>query len=87
MSQRAALTLATAIALLVAAAALNPSPERHRAEIAEAIGERHLVARMLGVGTLAAVASSYRSLGLASYTTLGDKVLSVGALGVVFVSE
>ncbi len=74
-------------AALLLAVALNPSPERHRARIREAIGERSPVARVLGVGSLAAFASSYHSLGVASYTKAGDRTLSVGAFGLVFVLQ
>ncbi len=74
-------------AALLLAVALNPSPERHRARIKEAIGERSPVARVLGVGSLAAFASSYHSLGVASYTKAGDRTLSVGAFGLVFVLQ
>ena len=81
-----ALTLALIIvAALLLAVALNPSPERHRARIKESLGERSPVARMFGVGSLAAFASSYHSLGVASYTTAGDRTLSVGAFGIVVV--
>lgn len=79
-------TLATA-AVVVLAFLLNPSPERHRASIKDAVGERSPIARVLSLGTVAAFASSYHSLGVASYTTAGDRVLSVGALGVVYVPE
>lgn len=74
-------------AVVLLAFVLNPSPERHRARIKEAMGERSPVARVLGVGALAAFASSYHSLGLASYTQAGDRTLSVGALGMVFVLQ
>lgn len=73
--------------VLVLAAVFNPSPERHRTRIKEAIGDRSPVARIFGVGSLAAFASSYHSLGVASYTTAGDRTLSVGALGMVFVLQ
>jgi hypothetical protein len=82
------LTLAVVlVAVLLLAVVLNPSPERHRARIKETLGERSPVARLLGVGSLAAFASSYHSLGVASYTTAGDRTLSVGALGMVFVTQ
>lgn len=82
------LTLAIVlVAVLLLAVVLNPSPERHRARIKETIGERSPVARLLGVGSLAAFASSYHSLGVASYTTAGDRTLSFGALGMVFVTQ
>lgn len=80
--------IALAAAVLVAAAALlNPSPERHRDKIREATGERSQVARVLGLGSLKAFASNYHSLGVASYTTAGEKTLSVGAFGLVFVPD
>jgi len=73
--------------VLALAVVLNPSPDRHRGKIKEATGERSPVARVLGLGSLAAFASNYHSLGVASYTTAGERVLSVGALGVVFVMQ
>jgi hypothetical protein len=78
---------AAIVVLLVAAGALNPSPERHREKIREVIAERSPLAKVLGVGALAAFASNYHSLGIASYTKAGDKVLSVGFLGMVFVAD
>jgi hypothetical protein len=82
------LTLAVVlVAVLLLAVVLNPSPERHRARIKETLGERSPVARLLGVGSLAAFASSYHSLGVASYTTAGDRTLSFGVLGMVFVTQ
>jgi hypothetical protein len=78
--------LVTAVVVL-AAIVLNPSPELHRAGIKEKVGQRSQVARVLGLGSLAAFTSTYHSLGVASYTTAGDKTLSWGAFGLVFVSE
>ena len=74
-------------AVLLAALALNPSAERHRTTIREAVGERNAIARVFALGALKAFASSYHSLGVASYTTAGDRVLSVGALGLVYVRD
>jgi hypothetical protein len=76
-----------AAALVASAFVFNPSPERHRASIREAVAERSPLAGALGVGALAAFASSYRSLGVASYTTVNGRILSVGALGVVHVLQ
>jgi hypothetical protein len=73
--------------VLALAVVLNPSPESHRGKIKEVTGERSPVARVLGLGNLAAFASNYHSLGLASYTTAGERVLSVGVLGLVFVMQ
>lgn len=82
------LTLAiVVVAVLLLAVVLNPSPERHRARIKETIGERSPLSRLFGVGSLAAFASSYHSLGVASYTTAGDRTLSFGVLGMVFVTQ
>ena len=87
MTRSTALTFAIPVVALVLALVLNPSPERHRARIKETMGERSPVARALGLGSLAAFASSYHSLGVASYTTAGDRTLSVGAFGLVFVLD
>jgi hypothetical protein len=73
--------------LVVAAVLLNPSPERHRQKIRQAMGERSPVAGMLGLGALKAFASNYHSLGVASYTRAGDRVASVGAFGFVYVLQ
>jgi hypothetical protein len=85
--KRAGTTLAVVIALLLAAFVLNPSPERHRDKIKATIAERSPIAGALGLGSLAAFASSYHSLGVASYTTAGERTLSWGALGMVFVAD
>ena len=75
---------AITVALLVA---LNPSPERHRTKIKERVAERNQLAALLRLGDLAAFVSSYHSLGVASYTKANDRILSVGALGFVWVAE
>ena len=87
MRTSTALSIGLPAAALVLALALNPSPERHREKIRETIGERSPIARVLGMGALAAFASNYHSLGVASYTTAGDKTLSVGAFGLVYVLQ
>lgn len=73
--------------VLVAAVALNPSAEKHRTRIKEAIAERSQMERVLGVGQLTAFASRYHSLGVASYTTVNEKTVSIGAFGMVFVAD
>lgn len=78
--------VALTIAVLVAAAALlNPSPEQHRSRIKQAVAERSQLAALLRIGDLTAFLSSYHSLGLASYTTSDGRILSIGAMGFVFV--
>lgn len=80
--------LALAVAVAVAAAALlNPSPDRHRAKIKEATAERSQLAALLRLGDLTAFVSDYHSLGVASYTTVNERVLTVGAFGFVRVLE
>ena len=87
MSKSTLMPVAIAGAVLALAFVLNPSPERHRTKIKETVGERSPVARVLGIGSLTAFASQYHSLGVASYTTAGDRTLSYGVLGVVFVAD
>jgi hypothetical protein len=87
MRRNLALTLGIPVAAILLALVLNPSPERHRQKIKDTMGQRSPVARVLGVGSLAAFASNYHSLGLASYTTAGDRTLSVGAFGLVVVLQ
>lgn len=72
---------------LVLAFVLNPSPERHRAKIKEVIAQRSPIAGALGIGSLTAFASTYQSLGVASYTTAGERTVSFGVFGMVFVME
>lgn len=77
--------LVVVAAVIALAFVLNPSPERHRARIQQAVGERSPIAGLLGLGSLTAFVSNYHTLGVASYTTAGDRVLSVGVFGIVFV--
>lgn len=80
--------LALVVAVLIAAAALlNPSPEQHRERIRQAVAERSQLAAFLRLGDLTAFVSNYHSLGVASYTTADDRLLSIGAFGVVVVLE
>ena len=79
--------LVAAAAVLAAAVAFNPSPERHHQKIKDAMGARSTLARMLSIGSLAALVSNYHSLGVASYTKVGDRLLSVGFMGFVYVPE
>jgi hypothetical protein len=78
--------IAAAAALVLLAVLLNPSAQQHRARIKAAVADRNPVAGALGVGALTAFASSYHSLGVASYMTAGDKTVSYGAFGMVFVT-
>jgi hypothetical protein len=66
---------------------LNPSADKHREKIKEVIAERSQLERLLGIGQLTSFASRYHSFGIASYTTVNEKTTSVGAFGMVFVTE
>jgi hypothetical protein len=46
-----------------------------------------VLAKALGLGSLAALVSSYHSLGVASYTSVDGHTLSVGVMGMVFVRD
>ena len=74
-------------AVVALAFVLNPTPEQHRAKIKAAISERSVVAKAFGVGALTAFVSTYSSLGVASYTTVNGRTVSIGALGVVYVRD
>lgn len=87
MSRTPVVTLAAAAALVVLAFATNPSPERHRDKIKQAIAERSPLAGALGLGALTAFTSTYHPLGVASYTTVNDRTVSIGAFGMVFVRQ
>jgi hypothetical protein len=79
--------LAVAAVLVAAAALLNPSAERHRDQIQKTVAERSPLAGALGVGALAAFVSNYHSLGVASYTSIRGRTVSVGFMGMVFVLD
>jgi len=83
------IVVSAVVALIVVglAFALNPSPEKHREEIRKAVAERSPIAAVLGLGALTAFASTYHPLGVASYTTVNDRVVSVGAFGMVVFIE
>lgn len=80
-------TLIVTVSAVILAVVLNPSADRHREKIKEAIAERSQLEKLLGIGHLTSFASRYHSLGVASYTTVNDKVTSVGAFGIVFVPD
>ncbi|AEG92018.1 hypothetical protein [Ramlibacter tataouinensis] len=84
MALRTVRRLAVAGVLLAAAALLNPSPDRHRAGLRQSVAERSPLAGALGIGAVAAFASRYHTLGVASYTTVGDRIATIGAFGLVF---
>ena len=84
MSQKSLLYTLVAGAVVALAFVLNPSADQHRAKIKAAVAERSPLAGALGIGALAAFASTYHPLGVASYTTVNGKTVSWGAFGMVF---
>lgn len=87
MSRAPIVSAVVAAAVTAAAFLFNPSPEQHRTRIRDTIAERSPLAGALGMGALTAFASTYHSLGVASYTTVNERIASVGALGMVYVLE
>ena len=85
MPKSRVVTVVVLLALAGVAFFSNPSAATHRARIKAQVADRSPVAGLLGVGALAAFASTYHPLGVASYTTANDRVLSIGAFGMVFV--
>lgn len=80
---RAVLTLLAIAGTVGLAVLTNPSPQDHRARIKQGTAERSPLAGALGVGALSAFASEYHSVGVASYTVVGEETVTVGAFGVV----
>lgn len=83
-----AVKLAIGLAVIAGIAVLtNPSPERHREQIKSQLSERSTLSKVLLVGPLTAFASNYHTVGVASYTTVNERTVSVGAFGVVVVLD
>ena len=74
-------------AFVGATVVLNPSPEQHRERLKEAVAERSQLAGLLKLGSVAAFMSTYHSLGVASYSKVGERTVSIGALGFVHVLD
>ena len=79
--------LIAVLAVVALALGLNPSPDSHRAKLKQAVAERSQLAGLLGIGHLAAFASEYHTVGVASYSKVGSRVVTVGAFGIVFVPD
>jgi hypothetical protein len=80
-------TAAASATVIVLAFVLNPSPEQHRVKIKSALSERSEINKALGIGALTAFVSTYSSIGVASYTTVNGRTVSIGAFGLVYVRE
>jgi hypothetical protein len=86
MSKATRIAIAVAVAFVLAIV-LNPSPEKHREKIKEAVAARSQLERVLGIGHLTSFVSRYHSFGIGSYSTVNEKIISVGAFGIVIVSD
>lgn len=78
-----------AVLIVIAASGvlLNPSPEKHRDTIASELSRRSQIADLLQLGRITAFFSEYHSFGVGSYTTVNDKVVSIGGFGYVYVAR
>ena len=75
------------VAFVAMTIVFNPPPEKHREKIRDAIAERSVLSRVLGVGVLTSLASTYHSVGVGSYTVINGHLVSIGVLGMVFVVQ
>jgi len=73
--------------IAVLALATNPTPEQHREKISQSVSSRSELASLLRLGRVTAFFSEYYSLGVASYTKVGERTVSVGAFGYVHVID
>ena len=83
-------TLLAILVLLVLAVLLavtNPSVDTHRRAIADEYKAQRPLAGAVGLGTLTAQLPEYHSAVVASYTSAGDEITSIGVLGMVFVVD
>lgn len=87
MAKAVIVSAVVASAVTAAAFMLNPAPQQHRDKIRDAIADRSPLAGVLGIGALTAFTSVYHPLGVASYTTVADRTVSIGAFGMVFVLQ
>ena len=72
------------VPLLVGAVSLlNPCANGHHQKIKEGVAERSQLAALLRLGDMSAFVSSHHALGLALYTPANEKVLAMGAFGLV----
>jgi hypothetical protein len=75
------------LAVLILLAVTNPSAEAHRKAISTDYEKERPIAGAVGLGALSSRLPEYRSVVIGSYTTEGDVVVSVGALGMVWVVD
>lgn len=64
----------------------NPDVDEHREAINAQLAVDHPLAAALGLGTIKGLAVEYHSIGIASWTSREDRVMTFGALGNVWVT-
>lgn len=82
--KRAIVAIAAVLLLLYAT---NPSLERHQDEFNDFVGAKSGLVAGLGLGRLGAMMLRYESYGVASVSRMGDEVVGIGVLGMVFIQE
>lgn len=71
------------LAIIALAALSNPPKQRHDKVIREQVRKSHPVLSLFGGGRLASWVAGYHSVGIASYTTIDNEVVTFGAFGIV----
>lgn len=79
--------VAALAALVLVAFVSNPGADAHRDKLKAEIAERNQLAGVLRLGNLAALASTYHTVGVASYSKISDRTVTFGAFGLVFVPD
>jgi len=73
-------------AVTAAVFVLNPDVDAHREAIKAQTAVDNPLAAAIGLGTLKGLALEYHSVGVASWTTRDDQMLTWGAFGKVWIS-
>lgn len=81
------LVLLVFLAIAILLAVTNPSAESHRKTIAAEFKAERPLAGAVGLGAIGAQLPEYHSAVLGSYTTAGNEITSIGALGMVWVVD
>lgn len=81
------LALLVVLGIAILLAVTNPPEETHRDALAGEFARERPLAGAVGLGALSAQLPEYHSAVFGSYTTSGDEIKSIGALGVVWVVD
>jgi hypothetical protein len=63
----------------------NPSEAYHRAKLRAAVEERQPITKLFGISQLAIAGMKYKSYGFVLLMSLGDRKVTVGLYGYVYV--